>query len=427
MIDSSLEAVRAMIADTPVFDIHTHLGNQGSRQARTLAELVGYHWLRMEHVRAGAQVEPEDSSADPEAHMRAVLPFMPAVATTATHACFLHALRGLYGFDERMLTAQNWRALDAAVRAKAADPAWVATVLDKARVRKLLVASRDGCPQASGPFVPYDYAELAFSPVYLKRLRDVFRKRKLTLNSYEDIRQMFRRNVAGLRERGGRALHVWVHEDWHYTAEAPTEAEADALCQKVFADAPLSAGEQNALINYGARFVAEEAAAHNLTVQLFHGMQSYFDSYRQGMASHWDPAWLRALPAYAQAHPRTRFDVFLATRIPSHEAASLARTSNNLSVSGAWWHGFTPSTLIEFYRDRFELLPNTCWSAFFSDAYTVEWIYAKVWMAKECLARTLAALIADGLLVEADVPVIARRVLYENALAYYDLPPDPGI
>ena len=102
------------------------------------------------------------------------------------------------------------------------------------------------------------------------------------------------------------------------------------------------------------------------------------------------------MPKFASVHPDTMIDLFLATRITGHEAASIARTYGNIIVSGAWWHAFTPTTLSSFYRDRLEMLPNTAWNAFFSDGYIVEWIYAKLQLAKKCLTYTLSELVDEG-------------------------------
>ena len=125
------------------------------------------------------------------------------------------------------------------------------------------------------------------------------------------------------------------------------------------------------------------------------------------------------MPKFASAHPETMIDLFLATRITGHEAASIARTCRNIIVSGAWWHAFTPATLDSFYRDRLEMLPHTAWNAFFSDGYIVEWIYGKLQMAKKRLALTLSALVDEESLEMEDIPEIARNLLHDNAARIY--------
>jgi hypothetical protein len=114
-------------------------------------------------------------------------------------------------------------------------------------------------------------------------------------------------------------------------------------------------------------------------------------------------------------------DIFLGTRIPSHEAASIARSYRNISVSGGWWHGFTANTLHTFFRDRLEMLPDTAWNAYFSDGYTIEWAYAKLRLTKNRLSLALAELVEDGLMTVGDALAIARKLLYDNAKRIYKL------
>ena len=139
------------------------------------------------------------------------------------------------------------------------------------------------------------------------------------------------------------------------------------------------------------------------------------------MGSFWNADYLRRLAVLALRHPQTQFDVFLATRIPSHEAASIARVVPNVAVSGGWWHGFTPSTLRQFFRDRLELLPHTAWNAYFSDGYLVEWVYAKLRLTKQCLALALGEMVDEGFLTVAESVAIAGQLLHGNARSIYRL------
>ena len=71
------------------------------------------------------------------------------------------------------------------------------------------------------------------------------------------------------------------------------------------------------------------------------------------------------------------------------------------------------------FRDRLELLPTTAWSAFFSDAYMVEWVYGKQLVTKHVLSRVLAEMVAEGYVSEDDAVQVAKQVLYLTPLATY--------
>ena len=75
---------------------------------------------------------------------------------------------------------------------------------------------------------------------------------------------------------------------------------------------------------------------------------------------------------------------------------TLARELPNLSLAGYWWHNFFPDTIAQVMRERLEMLPANKQVGFFSDAYCVEWSYAKAVLVRKILARVLAERIELG-------------------------------
>ena len=95
-------------------------------------------------------------------------------------------------------------------------------------------------------------------------------------------------------------------------------------------------------------------------------------------------------------HPRLRFQCFLASRHANQSMCTLARELPNLSLAGYWWHNFFPDTIAQVMRERLEMLPANKQVGFFSDAYCVEWSYAKAVLVRKILARVLAERIELG-------------------------------
>ncbi len=89
-------------------------------------------------------------------------------------------------------------------------------------------------------------------------------------------------------------------------------------------------------------------------------------------------------------HPRLRFQCFLASRHANQSLCTLARELPNLSLAGYWWHNFFPDTIAQVIRERLDMLPANKQVGFFSDAYCVEWSYAKAVLVRKLLARVLA-------------------------------------
>jgi hypothetical protein len=93
---------------------------------------------------------------------------------------------------------------------------------------------------------------------------------------------------------------------------------------------------------------------------------------------------------------------------------TLARELPNFSLAGYWWHNFFPSFVRRILHERLDMLPANKQIGFFSDAYCVDWSYAKAVMVKRVLARVLAEKVELGQ-YDMDMAVrIAREILFES-------------
>jgi hypothetical protein len=427
-MDQLTQRIHDEIQRIPAIDVHSHLGAQGLRKARTLADIVSYHWIMLELRRAGADVEPVSMVEDGEAYMHKVAPYFGAVRTTSNHFTLMGMLRELYGFEQRTITPDNWRDLDEKVRKKAEDTNRLTDVLDKANIAALPIATpSDGVPQGFDRYFAYAFGENLFAGSTVKRLQALAgNTEEMTgtdygkLKTLDALQRCIEDHVRVLTDTHNvKALHIWIRDSWYF--EPCHEVNARAYLDRIWRSQPLTEQENRQLTSFTAGLVADAAARYGVTLQLFHGMDFYMGGNLAGVNSYCNLEFMRALPAFASMYPDTNIDVFLATRIVSHEAASIARSNNNLSISGAWWHAFTPSTLCQFFKDRLELLPHTSWNAFFSDGYIIEWVYAKSLLTRNRLARALADHVNDGFMHEDDVPEVARAVLHDNARHIYHL------
>lgn len=399
------ENIRQALDDLPVFDVHSHLGAKGKWCARDIRDLIGYHWLKIELERlTGGKIE---GASDVQSFMARVLPLFPAIRNTSTHYCFVGMLKALYGFEGATLTAENWEGVNEAIESAARRADQRAKVLDTGKIRKVLVARRDMPESNPGDrFVPYDYGEKTIS-LEADEPGDLDR-----------IEKRIRAKVAELADAGSKALHMAFMRTERYLPDSAPDT-VSALLDRKRGGASLSADEANRIHSWCLDILTDEAGKRGVVVQVFHGMARYASPVSANGALDVDPGFMRNMAILAGGHPGTTFDLFLATRQPSHESASFGRILPNLCLSGAWWHGFTPATLKMFYRDRLEMLPNTAWTAFYSDGYTVEWVIGKLHLAKHCLALVLAEMVSEGFYSEDDALRIARNLLWENPLRTY--------
>ncbi len=413
--------IRSGLDEIKVIDIHSHLGSSGVWQARDLPHLVSYFWLSMELARAkGAPVEA-DPRRDPEGYMREVVPYFPAIRNTFNHYAFMAMLRDLYGYEGRTLTGDTWRDVDAKVRAAAEDPDRFVKVLDRSNVEKVFVAHGErGMPHPSGRCIPYGYGEPLFALEERSQAEAISGAGAEPPASLDELADGIRGPVESLaNEKKIRALHTWVRGTWVY--REVSAGDAAPIYKRVIAGEDVAPEERDGLMSFTADVTADAAAAHGVVIQIFHGMIAHTQGPTPHCVSYFNPEFLRALTRHFWRHKETRYDLFFGTRAASHESASIARIYPNVSVSGGWWHGFSPQTLTEFFRDRLELLPNTAWNAFYSDGRMVEWVYGKLAVSKNRLAHALAGMVTEGFITEDDALDIARKLLHDNPAQMYGL------
>lgn len=420
------QRIRQQLDELPVVDVHTHLGTGGLWQARHLADLVSYHWVHVELARAAGGRFSANPHDDPEGFMAQTIPHFPAIRNTVNHYALIGILRDLYGFQGRTLTADNWRAADEAVRAHASDPTWFDAVLRKAGIEGVAVCFRQGRPTGSARFVPYENGEYLYAVDSVECLRQIAEQDGLIPRTPGELEERISERIAWLAgEHRVRALHVCPYPSdeypgWSY--EPGDARELGAALARLLDGRKLSPRERRVLISFSADATARAAGCHGAVIQMFHGSIAHTRMLAHVVSniSYWDPQFLQSHAAFFAAHPDTVFDIFLGTRLPSHEAVLLSRVYYNVLVSGAWWHAFTPTTMATMFRDRLEMLPNTAWNAFFSDGYLVEWVYGKLLVTKNVLARVLAEMQAEGYITEDDTVSIARQVLYDTPRRVYE-------
>jgi len=105
-------------------------------------------------------------------------------------------------------------------------------------------------------------------------------------------------------------------------------------------------------------------------------------------------------------HPRLSFVIFLSSASHNQGLATLCRELPNLSLAGYWWHNFFPDLMRRVMGERIDMLPSNKNVGFFSDAYCVDWLYAKSMIVRRNLAKVLAEKIEYG------------QMSFETALEY---------
>ena len=105
-----------------------------------------------------------------------------------------------------------------------------------------------------------------------------------------------------------------------------------------------------------------------------------------------------------------RFVGLLGSGHSNQAICTLARELPNFAVAGYWWHNFYPSIMQGILEQRLDMLPMPRHIGFFSDAYTVEWVYAKALMVRRIAERVLGGRVREGWYTFEDAVAIARAM-----------------
>ena len=116
----------------------------------------------------------------------------------------------------------------------------------------------------------------------------------------------------------------------------------------------------------------------------------------------------------AARHPGVEFQAFLASEHANQAFCTLVRELPNLSLAGFWWHNLFPGIVRKVMRDRLDMVALNRQVGFFSDAYCVEWSYAKAAIVRRQLAAVLADKVAQGQYTVDEALGIARAILFET-------------
>jgi hypothetical protein len=120
------------------------------------------------------------------------------------------------------------------------------------------------------------------------------------------------------------------------------------------------------------------------------------------------------LAAMIRRHPGLRFQCFVASAHANQSLCTLCRELPNFSLAGYWWHNFFPSIMERVIEERLDMLPLNRQVGFFSDAYCIEWAWAKLVLVKRILAHVLAKKVALGQYDTDAALGVARAILYET-------------
>jgi hypothetical protein len=432
--NSLTQELELALGEIPVLDVHTHLVG-GKLGARGLHDVLLYHMVVSDLYAAGCpggarltQFPQWPTAAEAHERIREALPFLPHVQNTSSFWAVRLILAGLYDWREP-ITPDNWQRLDALILERADDRAWHHAILDRLNIqragteiaRRVAGEDDDRLQYALewGFFTRCQWGECDTALYELERCwgRTPDNPSPIsagsrpatdrTIRSLADVHAAVKHYVSVIpyAQVIATATHLSTDIDYRMVNDAEMES---ALAQRSQA----GPAERDVFASYiNEAFLTElEKRSDQIVFQFSLGAEPL--PFETGCRL--SQRTIGQLAEIIGRHPKLRFQCFLASRHANQSLCTLARELPNFSLAGYWWHNFFPDVIRQVMAERLDMLPVNKHIGFFSDAYCVEWTYAKAILVRKQMARVLAEKIEQGQYSRDDALAIARAILFET-------------
>jgi hypothetical protein len=439
---STQSEILAVLDKMSIIDAHTHLVG-GHLGAKGLHDIFLYHMsvsdLHAAGCPSGSRLTPYPSwPSRQEAHRRITeaLPYLPHVANTSIQWGVRTILADLYDWHEP-IDADNWQTLDDRIRQRSDDRAWHREIMARARIVggcTELARRGDGCDDDILDyalewlfFTRFQRGEFDTALYELERAWGNTPQSPMPIGGERPPVERTIRNLDDVHEALAHIISVIPFDRIVGIAtHLSTDVDLTAVSREQMAQAIRRRGEagpreRDIYASYvnEAFLTALERHADQFVYQFSYAAEPMpFET-----ASRISSRSLRQLADMISRHKSLRFQCFLGSAHANQALCTMCRQLPNLSLSAYWWHNFFPSVIRQIMQERLDMLPVNRQIGFFSDAYCIEWAYAKAVLIRRILADVLAEKVCQGQYTRQQAVDVARATLFDAPLSLLGLQP----
>jgi glucuronate isomerase len=413
-MDSLAHELFTEICRIPLLDPHSHI-NPHRPAARTLDDILGYHYYTELAHSAGMDQTPLAANVEPRERVRAILAHMDRFDNTAQYGWFLEIARTFLGFSGERVRAADTDALWDAAERVMAQPGWETEVLRRSNIEKVFLTNDFDDPLEgfdTSRYVPcLRTDDLVFhldKPEVRQRL---VQATKIEPNDAASLRRAIGKLFEHFTRHGAKACAISLPPDFR-----PTHGDGNELYLTRMLQSPK--GKLQA--KWGPAvfwMLAEYCRDFRLPFDLMIGVNRRV--YRAGVYQGQDLFDQRlSLFQYAElfnAFPEVTFCISVLSSSQNQELASYSWIFPNVVTSGHWWYSNIPAYIEVDLRARLQAVPKTKQIGYYSDMYKLEFGLPKFNMYRRLLARVLADdFVRPGFLAETGAIELARCLLRDN-------------
>jgi glucuronate isomerase len=414
--------IKEWVDAVPAVDIHSHI-NYAHPHAKNPRDILFYHYLATELRSAGLPSDAISASLSVEEAVKNALPYFPLIKNTSTHWYLMRMLRELYGFEHGEINKENWEGLVEAIYkgTKQSDRyKWILT--EKAKVKKTFLTLKydESVPQYDTQFfVGALRLDQLISQLSKENVQSLERATGASIESLD----AFADSLSALFKKFSKCVSATASFQPEETFTEPSKLEAEKSFKKILGRKNLTPKESQAISSYALDQILRLAERQKFVFQIMVGSKRPVPGAAPPdyAVSGFDPKMVSSLCPIFSKFSGLKFDVFAASHVQSHELAVVSKNYPNVHVSGYWWYVFYPTFIQQFLRERLQMLPRNKSNGFFSDAYVVEWSYAKSQMVRLQIATVLSEMVTGGYVTEELAKELAVDLLARNPQSLYRL------
>lgn len=432
------------LAALPLIDAHTHLVG-GKLGARGLHDILLYHMAVSDLYAAGCpsgarltQYPGWATKEEAHARLEEAIPYLPFVRNTGISWGARIILRDLYGWNEPV-TMDNWRKLDDLIRERADDRTWHREIMRRAKVTRASTefARREGgiddeVLQYSLEWAFFTRCQWGEFDTALYELERTWGRKpespspigsgprpttERVIQSIEDVHAAVAWYISQIPTDYVTSAATHLSTDIDY--RPVSDAEMSAALKRRDSAGPAERDIYASYIHETLLTMHEKELADKVVFQFSFAAEPL--PYET--ASRVNQNTIAQIAEMIGRHPKLQFQCHVSSAHANQSLCTLVRELPNFSLAGCWWHNFFPAIMPRVIGERLDMVPVNKQVGFFSDAYCIEWTYAKANMIKKVLARVLAEKVELG---QYDVGLavgIARSICFESSQSLLKLSP----
>jgi hypothetical protein len=417
------ENLDSVLQKIPVIDVHEHhMPDIMLKQDVGLLQLLRQSyagWTQSRAYRLPSEPPIAPASGSGRGTWPDIAVYVEGSGTNAFVRNMVHALGELYDMGSEGITERNWTDLDARIRKRHADSTWNETVLDRCGVRTAI----------SDPYTD-PFADIRKS--LGDRYYSVLRINAFAVGWHPESRDHNGNSASEMLARQG----IWprTFDDYLQSLSSVLDLLSElhklGLKNALAYDRPVNfddIDEELARSAWGNRDPGEAArkafgdvvvdrlcrlaADREIPVQMHLGT---------GLIRSSRPLEAAGL---IERNPRTRFLLMHLAYPWTDELLGMAFVYRNVWLDLTWSWLLSPNRFTEVIRQAIDVLPDESRMMLGGDTWHVEETYGAIGLARRLLSDALERCVRSGQFRYGDAERLARKILQENALRFFGLPP----